>query len=96
MPLVPITDPEDMDSGAIARRAAARGERAETYDPDRLIGEVMDLLRHRGLHPALPPGTGRLAMATGASGKLLRAFGIVPAGDFTVIDRLDAPDPESR
>lgn len=89
--LVPTIDREDMDSAAIMRRAYERGVQVETYSPDQLIADVRDLLQERGLHPELPPGTGRLGMAAGASGMLLRAFGIVPAGDYTPTDR----DPES-
>jgi hypothetical protein len=94
--LIPTTDPEDMDSGAMMRRAHERGEQLETYDPDQLIAEIHDLLRQRGLHPELPPGTGRVGMAAGAAGKLLRAFGILPAWDYTAIDRLNSSDPDSR
>lgn len=78
--LVPVTQREDMDSGAMARRAHERGEQLEKFDPYRLIEEVKGLLEAHGLHPELPAGTGRLSMATGASGKLLRAFGILPVG----------------
>jgi hypothetical protein len=87
---------EDMDSGAIARRAHARGERAESFDPDEVVTAVHALLVERGLHPDLPSDTGRRPMAGAAAGMLLRAFGIVPAGDYSVIDRLNAPDPDSR
>lgn len=78
--LVPVAHREDMDSGAITRRAHERGEQWEKFDPYQLIKEVKELLEAHGLHPELPPGTGRLSMATGASGALLRAFGIVPVG----------------
>lgn len=94
--LVPTTKPEDMDSGAMLRRAYERGEQLETYDPNQLVADVRELLRERGLHPELPPNTGRAGMAAGAAGTLLRAFGILPAGDYTTIDRVSAPDPESR
>lgn len=88
----PITGPEDMDSGAIMRRAFERGETAETYDPNILVRDVANFLESRGLNPQIPPGTGRAGMAMGAAGMLLRAFGIVPAGDWRVRDRVNAPD----
>jgi hypothetical protein len=78
------------------RRAHERGEQLETYDPDQLIVEVRELLEARGLHPQLPPGTGRVGMAAGASGMLLRAFGLLPAAPITTIDRINAPDPDER
>jgi hypothetical protein len=87
---------EDMDSTHMMRQAYERGVVLEMYDPDKLIGEIQDLLYERGLNPDLPPRTGRVGMAAGASGMLLRAFGILPAGDYTTIDRLNAPDPDSR
>lgn len=93
---IPAAREDDMDSGAMMRRAYERGERLESYDPDKLLADVQGLLRERGLHPELPPGTGRTGMAHGASGMLLRAFGILPAGDYTSIDRLNAPDPDTR
>jgi hypothetical protein len=94
--MIPTTQHENMDSGAMMRRASEHGEQMETYDPDRLIQEVAEMLRERGLHPELPTGTGRAGMAAGASGMLLRAFGILPAGDWQVRDRINAPDPDSR
>jgi hypothetical protein len=94
--MIPTINREDMDSGALVRRAYERGEQLETYDPGRLLEDVARLLRDQGLHPHLPPGTGRTGMATGAAGMLLRAFGILPAGDVTSIDRVNAPDPDSR
>lgn len=94
--LVPVTHREDMDSGAMMRRAYERGEQLETYDPDQLVVDVRELLKARGLHPELPPGTGRMGMAAGATGMLLRAFGILPAADYTTIDRLNAPNPDER
>lgn len=87
---------QDMDATAMVHHAHQRGTALETYDPDRLTTEVMGLLRQRGLNPELPPDTGRHGMALGASGMLLRAFGILPAGDYTSWDRPNAPDPESR
>jgi hypothetical protein len=96
MRLIPTTAPEDMDSGAMQRRAHASGARLDTYDPDQLVADVAELLTQRGLYPDLPPGTGRAGMAAGAAGGLLRAFGILPAGNHTAIDRRNAPDPDSR
>jgi hypothetical protein len=93
---VPTIDREDMDAGSMLRRAHEQGKRLERHDPNQLVREVADLLRHRGLHPELPAGTGRAGMAAGAAGMLLRAFGILPAGDVTSIDRINAPDPCSR
>ena len=84
---------EDMDSSAMLRRAHERGERLETYDPNKLVGDVAAVLESHGLHPDV---TSRAGMAAGATGMLLRAFGIVPACDYTSIDRLNAPDPDSR
>ena len=94
--LIPTTHPEDMDSSAMMRRAYERGAQLETYDPNQLVVDVRNLLRERGLHPELPEGTGRAGMALGATGMLLRAFGILPAGDYTTIDRINATDPEDR
>lgn len=88
--------PGDMSSGAIMRRAAARGRRAETFDPEDLVDAVEALLAARGLHPEPPRDQGLGGMASGAAGMLLRSFGIVPAGDFRQIDRLNAPDPDDR
>ncbi|GAA3759578.1 hypothetical protein GCM10022225_51320 [Plantactinospora mayteni] len=93
---VPTIDREDMDASAMLRRAHERGEQLEKYDPNQLVSEVAGLLRERGFHPELPAGTGRAGMAAGAAGMMLRAFGILPAGDVTSIDRVNAPDPESR
>ena len=93
---IPTANRGDMDSVAIVRHAHERGERPETCDPNRLLLDIEELLRQRGLHPELPPGSGRAGTATAATGMLLRAFGILPAGDHTTIDRVDAPDPESR
>jgi hypothetical protein len=66
------------------------------FAPPDLVAAVRDLLTARGLHPDLPPVTGRKGMALGAAGKLLRARGIVPAVDYTCIDRPNAPDPDER
>jgi hypothetical protein len=86
----------DMDAGAMLRRAHERGETLETFSPHRLVADVLELLRAQGLHPEIPAGTDRVGMAAGAAGTLLRACGILPAGDYTCIDRVNAPDPESR
>lgn len=86
---------EDMDATAMIRRAHERGAVLQTYDPNNLVGEIQDLLRERGLDPDLPPDTGRAGMATGAAGMLLRALGILPASDYSTIDRLDSLDPDS-
>ncbi|HKT01330.1 MAG TPA: hypothetical protein VJT31_17535 [Rugosimonospora sp.] len=96
MTLTPTTAPQDMDTGAMLRRAHERGTRLESHDPDQLVADVYALLESKGLHPDLPPGTGRYPMAAGAAGQLLRAFGILPAGDHTTVDRVNAPDPQSR
>jgi hypothetical protein len=66
------------------------------YDPHRLVHEVAALLEAGGLHPALPEGTGRRGMASGAAGALPRAFGILPVGGADAIDRVNAPDADSR
>lgn len=64
----------------------------ETCNPEILKYEIMELLKSKGLHPELPAGTGRQAMAGTATSTLLRAFGILPAGGAEVIDRRNAPD----
>lgn len=79
--LIPTTLPEDMDSSVMLRRAHAAGVKLEKYDPDQLLRDVAELLRARGLNPELPPYTGRVGMAAGAAGQMLRAFGILPAAD---------------
>jgi hypothetical protein len=94
--LIPTTHREEMDSGAMIRRAYELGEQLDTYDPAQLIVDVRGLLEAHGLHPELPPGTGRMGMAAGAAGMLLRAFGILPAAPITTIDRSNAPDPDER
>lgn len=94
--LIPTTEAQNMDSNEMVRRAAETGAKLETYDPTRLVAEVCELLTDRGLHPDIPPGTGRAGMAAGAAGQLLRALGILPAGGAESIDRLNAPDPDSR
>jgi hypothetical protein len=91
-----MTQIMDMNASAIMRRAHERGERAETFDPGDLVQAVQDLLVSRALHPDLPADSGRRPMATSAAGMLLRAFGIVPAGDHTLLDRHNAPDPQDR
>lgn len=87
---------EDMDSTSMIRRAHQRGVGLDAYDPNYLVGEIEDLLRAKGLDPDVPPATGRVGMATSAAGLLLRAFGILPASDYTSIDRTSASDPDSR
>lgn len=82
-----------MEVSEIFQRAQERGEQPETYDPDQLVIDVEHLLRSRGLNP--DAGT-RRGMASGAAGSLLRAFGILPAADYSKIDRLNAPDPDER
>jgi hypothetical protein len=94
--LIPTIERQDMDSAAIVHRAQEAGVQIETYDPAQLVQDIAELLRARGLHPDMPSGTGRAGTATGASGQLLRAFGILPAADWRVRDRVEAPDPESR
>lgn len=91
-----MTQAMDMDAGAIMRRAYERGERAEVFDPDEVVEAVRELLTSRGLHPDLPANSGRRPMAAAAAGLILRAFGIVPAGDYTLIDRHNAPDANDR
>lgn len=85
-----------MDADAMVRRAHEQGVQLETYDPHQLVVDVQDLLRERGLRPYRPEGSGLTGMAVGASGMLLRALGILPAGDYRMIDRVNAPDPETR
>lgn len=92
--LIPTTLPEDMDSSAMLRRAHAAGVQLETYDPDQLLRDVIELLRGRGLNPELPPYSGRVGMAAGAAGQMLRAFGILPVAD--PYDQYNRSDPESR
>ncbi|MGI5213811.1 hypothetical protein [Plantactinospora sp. CA-290183] len=96
MTLIPTTDHEDMDSGAMLRRAYERGEQLQTYDPEQLVCEVAALLRDRGFRPELPAGTGRAGTASGAAGMMLRAFGILPAGGLASVARDNAPDPDFR
>jgi hypothetical protein len=66
-----------------------KGIPAESYDPNQLMVDVEHLLRERGLHP---DAAGRAGLAVGGAGSLLRAFGILPAGDVRMIDRRNAPD----
>lgn len=61
----------------------------ESYDPNQLVVDVEEFLRAKGLHP---DATGQMGMAGGGAGMMLRAFGIFPAGDYTTIDRRNAPD----
>jgi len=82
-----------MDSTALIRRANDLGIELQTFDPNRLVVEVEDLLRRHGLSP---DSQGRTGMAVGAAGTLLRAFGILPASDHDVIDRPNAPDADDR
>jgi hypothetical protein len=49
----------------------------QTYDPAKLIDEVSDLLRTRGLSPAFPDG--RSVDATIGASMLLRGLGVFPA-----------------
>jgi hypothetical protein len=51
----------------------------QSYDPYKLIDEVTELLRSRGLEPQLPPEA--MGEALGGVGKLLRALGIAPLMD---------------
>jgi hypothetical protein len=94
--LIPTNSRQDMDSVAMARRAQEAGQQLEKYDPNLLVRDIAALLESKGFHPELPPGTGRIGMATGAAGALLRAFGVLPLGGVEAIDRTNAPDPESR
>ena len=94
--LIPTTNRQNMDTGAMIKRAAETGQQLEKYDPNRLVRDIAALLEAKGLHPELPPGTGRLGSASGAAGALLRAFGILPLGGVEAIDRPNATDPESR
>ena len=48
----------------------------QTYDPYRLIEDVAQLLRDRGLDPVIAKG--RAGDALGGAGMLLRAFGVAP------------------
>ena len=84
---------DDMDAGAMMRRAHANGITLQSYDPNQLVTDVVSLLRQRGLDP---DADGRPGTATGAAGTLLRALGILPAGDYTMIDRRNAPDSDDR
>jgi len=79
------------DAADIIRRAHARGEQPQAYDPHQLVKDVAGLLRERGLSP---DKYGRAGMATAAAGMLLRAFDILPATDYSTIDT--ASDPEMR
>ena len=82
-----------MEISEIFRQARERGEVPEVYDPDQLVTDVAQLLRDKGLNPV---SEGHMGMATGAAGMMLRAFGILPAGDEYTIDRHNAPDPDQR
>jgi hypothetical protein len=61
----------------------------ESYNPEELIEDVIKLLRERGLHP---DATGQRGEAGAGAGRLLRALGILPAGDYRMIDRRNASD----
>lgn len=52
----------------------------QTYDTDRFLGEVQELLRLAGLDPAPPTGSDR-RQADAAASALLRSFGITPVMD---------------
>jgi hypothetical protein len=93
---LPVTAREDMNLGAMTHRAHEYGLPLEKYDPNQLIRDVKALLESHGLHPEAEPGTGRVGMAQAGASKLLRALGIAPLGDTRYIDRVNAPDPESR
>jgi hypothetical protein len=82
-----------MDSIALIRRASELGIELQSYDPNRLVVEVEELLHRHGLSP---DQQGRAGMAVGAAGTLLRALGILPAGDHRTIDRPNAPDADDR
>lgn len=81
-----------MDAGEIIRNAHERGEQVQTYDPGVLVREVEQLLRDRGLRLNL---TGRVGMAHGAAGMMLRAFGVVPSTGYTGLDRIHASYPDN-
>lgn len=49
----------------------------EFYDPDKLVAEVVDLLRSRGLNPSMTDST---LVKQGAS-MLIRGLGAMPAVD---------------
>uniref|UniRef100_UPI003F496C5B hypothetical protein n=1 Tax=Streptosporangium sp. CA-256172 TaxID=3240076 RepID=UPI003F496C5B len=51
----------------------------EYYDAARLVSEVQELLRARGLNP---DATGRAGKAQAGAGMLLRALGITPGMDM--------------
>jgi hypothetical protein len=53
----------------------------QCYDPNRLIDEVRELLRERGLDPAGSWTPERATLATGGAAMLLRGLGVTPAMD---------------
>ena len=65
----------------------------DCYDPNQLVADVRNLLQSKGLRP---DATGRLGVATGAAGNLLRAFGIAPLGGPTTIDRHESRGSDTR
>ena len=82
-----------MDIADIFRQARERGKEPEAYDPNQLVIDVAEMLRDKGFSPSYE---GRAGMASGAAGMMLRAFGILPAGDEYTIDRHNAPDADER
>jgi hypothetical protein len=83
-----MTEPTYMTSGNPDRdlilQSRAAGIELESYDPGQLIADVQELLRSKGLHPDVAD---RLAAASANASWLLRAFGILPAGDHTITER---------
>jgi hypothetical protein len=92
-----MTEPNYMTSGNPDRdlilQSRAAGIELESYDPNQLVYDVQELLRSKGLHP---DATDRMGAAGANASWLLRAFGILPACNYTAIDRPNALDPESR
>ncbi|MGC9666963.1 hypothetical protein ACNTMW_10465 [Planosporangium sp. 12N6] len=70
--------------------ATARGRR-ETYDPGRLLGDVMRLLADRGLSPVI--STRDLRAAVRSCGSLLLCLGVVPTSRPDLIMLPDSADP---
>lgn len=52
---------------------------SNSYDPHRLVHDVVEMLRTRGVHAELPAGY--LGEALGGAGTLLRVLGVTPALD---------------